>query len=1348
MSTEHHDQIEEAVAIIGLAARMPGARNAEEYWNNLTNGVESITFFSDEELAAMGVPAATLKDPNYVKGRGILPIPAEDFDAAFFGYNPREAEIIDPQQRWFLETAWEALENAGYSPDTYKGRIGTFAGAGGSQYLYNLQNNPDVGKFANRLSLATSNEKDYVATRVSYKMNLRGPSLTVQTACSTSLVATTLACTSLLNYQSDMAIAGGVSIRVPQGGGYMYQEGGIMSPDGHCRTFDAKAQGTTFSAGVGAVVLKRLSDAVADGDHIYAVIRGAAINNDGNAKAGYTAPGVDGQAEVAAEALALAGIEPETVQYIETHGTATNIGDPIEIAALTRAYAAGTTKKGFCAVGSVKSNIGHTDAAAGVAGLIKTVLALKNQKLVPSLFFETPNPHIDFENSPFYVNTELRDWKRNGTPRRAAVSSFGIGGTNAHVVLEEAPESEASGPSRDRQLILLSARTETALDTLTANLADWLKKNEQANFADVAFTLKAGRRAQTHRRLLVCRDAADAIAALEARDPKRIASARADAQHRSPAFLFPGQGAQYGGMAKGLYDSEPLFREIVDRCAEVLQPHLGLDIRTVLFDEQNGDEQLKQTWLTQPALFVTEYALARLWMQWGVVPEAMIGHSIGEYTAACLSGVLSLDDALALVAARGGLIQKLPAGSMMAVPVDESQLLPLLPDDVSLAAVNAPGLCVVSGTDEAITRFEATLAAQKLSGRRLHTSHAFHSMMMEPILDAFRAVLRKVRFHAPAIPYVSNVTGTWITEAEATDPEYYVRHLRGTVRFAAGMAELLREPSRVFLEVGPGRTLTTFVRQQPEGKNVPMAASLRHPQEATGDLDFILGSLGRLWLDGTSVDWDGFYKNENRHRIPVPTYPFERQRYWIAPNRSAAPQPAESNDKIANVTEWFSMPSWKRTAAPAPATADGRRWLVFSDDVVGDEAAAALRNRGEDVVVVNRGPVFAKMDSTAYVMRYDHRDDYTTIFEALAADAKLPTNIIHCGNVTTAPRSLDESTEAGFYGLIYLAQALAAKNLSDEVRIDVVANELFEVIDGERIDPLKATMLGPCKVIPQELPNVTVRTIDVRLDEMWRGLQPADVGRLQPADKGGLKPAPHAAARQIVTEALSAATDRAVAWRGKYRWSQAYENVRLESAGATPRLRDEGVYFITGGFGGIGLVLAEHLAQTCKARLALTARGALPAREEWQQWLDTHAEEDAISARIRSVQKLESLGATVLPLAADASNRAQMEAAVGEAVRVFGRIDGVVHAAGVAGGGIIPLKTREAAARVLDPKTKGTLILDELLQGQQLDFFILCSSLTAVVGAVGQVDYCAANAFMDAFAHRRSQEHPETLTVS
>jgi acyl transferase domain-containing protein/acyl carrier protein len=1357
---ENYESIEE-IAIIGMTGRFPGAKNLEDFWQNLRDGVESTSTFTDEDLVSSGLDSVILSDPNYVKVGAVLEN-IDLFDAAFFGFNPREAETTDPQHRLFLESAWEALENAGYDSKRCEGRIGVYAGASINNYLTFDLNRDSIGSVKSFQTLI-GNDKDFLTTRVSYKLNLTGPSVTVQTACSTSLVATTLACQSLLNYQCDMALAGGVSIRVPHKTGYLYQEGGILSPDGHCRAFDAKAQGTIVGNGVGVVVLKRLTEAIADGDCIYAVIKSSAINNDGSGKVGYTAPSVNGQIDAIAEAQALAGIEAETISYIEAHGSGTALGDPIEIAALSKVFRPSTNKKGFCAIGSVKTNIGHLDAAAGVTSLIKTVLALKHKQIPPSLNFNEPNPEIDFTNSPFYVNTTLSEWKANGIPRRAGVSSFGIGGTNAHVILQEAPAVEASGRSRPWQVLMLSAKSSSALETATANLTDYLKQHPDLNIADVAYTLQVGRRVFDHRRTVVCRDREDALAALQ--DPKRVLTSIEETSDRPVAFMFTGLGTHYINMAGELTQVEPIFQETVDYCCQFLKPLLGLDLIDVIYpnknqenfsvqnpasskpqsglnlrqmlgrDKEQSDEatqKLNKTYLTQPAIFIIEYALAQLWISWGIRPVAMIGYSIGEYVAATLAGVLSLEDALTLVAKRAQMIQELPGGAMLAVPLAEEEVRPLLNKNLSLSAINGPSLCAIAGTIDAVDELERQLTERGLACRRLVTSHAFHSYMMEPMAASFTELVKTINLQTPKIPYISNVTGTWITAEQATNPHYWTQHLCQPVRFAEGINQLWKKQNPILLEVGPGQTLSSLALQclqSDSASDKVVLSSLRHSYDQQSDVAFLLNSLGQLWLSGVQINWSGFYANERRHRVPLPTYPFERQRYWIEPRKQTNDVNSGALKPKLDITEWFHTPSWKRVALsasfkPGQLSDIQQCWLVLIDECgVGSTIADQLERENQDVIVVKVGEQFCRLNEREYAINPRKREDYDTLIRELCALKKIPQTIIHLWNVTPNEdkqlglEDLEQIQALSFYSLLFLAQALGENNITDTLQIDVVSNDMQEVFDASELRPEKATLLGPCKVIAQEYSNITCRSIDITLPQLdtrqWQQL-----------------------IDQLLTELAAKTSDKVIAYRGNHRWVQCFEPLPVE--GKTLRkakLWQGGVYVITGGLGGLGLAIAQHLAKTVQAKLVLIGRSGLLPKAEWEQWLSNHEEDNPVSTKIKKVQAMEEFGAEVLVVKADITHLEQMQAMVDRVRDRFGKIHGVIHTAGVAGGSIIQLKTTELAASVLNPKVKGTLVLEAVLKDEQPDFWLLFSSMNAITGGLGQADYCAASAFLDAFAH-------------
>jgi len=1310
------------IAIVGMAGRFPGARNTAEFWRNLRDGVESIRDLTDAELLAAGATAEDLANPDYVRRAAILEgVPL--FDAPFFGFSPRDASIMDPQHRHFLECAWEALEDAAHPPQQFPGAIGVFAGSGMNSYLiHNLLANRRLLASAGLFQLKqTGNDKDVLATRVSYQLDLRGPSINVQTACSTSLVAVHLACQSLLNFECDMALAGGVTIEIPHGHGYVYREGEILSRDGHCRSFDASSSGTVFSSGLGIVVLRRLEDALRDHDHIHAVILGSAINNDGARKVGYLAPSVEGQAEVIREALDYADVSPTSISYVETHGTGTRVGDPIEVRALTQAFG-NTGERGATAIGSLKSNVGHLDAAAGVSGLIKTTLALEHAQIPASLHFEKLNPHIEMENSPFYVNDRLADWPSTATPRRAAVTSLGIGGTNAHVVLEQAPAISLRRQQKPYQIVTVAAKTETAADQTFANLAAHLREHPEVSLADAAFTCQLGRTALPHRRAFVVEDTRESIAALADLDRKQLIAGSAG--RTAPVFLFSGQGSQYVNMGRELYENETVFRETLDRCAQHLREPLGIDLIATLYpsdaEKETCAELLNQTWLTQPALFAVEYALAKWWMSLGVEPAAMAGHSIGEYAAACIAGVFSLEDALAIVAARGRLIFDLPAGAMLAVPLAPSEID--IGGAISLAAVNNPAMCVLSGPTAAIAAYEEALAKQSVASRRLLTSHAFHSAMMEPILGPFEERLRTVRMNAPRIAYLSNVTGTWIKVEEATDPAYWARHIRSTVRFGDNLAELFSAPERVLIEVGPGNVLTTLARQQ-GGASGRAFSSLPHPRENVSALRCALETLGKLWTIGVNVDWSKRHAPDSVARISLPTYPFERQKFWIEPDKTAQPAP-EPASRPASVDESVSLyrRAWKSTPLPAAFATEGGPWILFGDTLgVADEIARQLTAANQEFVVVEPGESFKQVRRGCFALRPSARADYDALVAALLASGATPRRIVHLWSLVAeaADAPLGETLDRSFFSPLYLAQALAAQDL-EGIQLALVSNQMQQVAAEPLRNPARAVLLGPARVVHKELPGFNAKAIDLDYDR----------GETSKC------------AAQVVAEMSAGFENSTIAWRGGERFVETLEPMQLSTEGerthhGRPRLERNGVYLITGGLGALGLTVAEDLARAYQARLVLLGRSALLPEAQWESALRDSAISETEKELIRKLMAIRSIAGGLLVLEGDVTNLDDMKAAVAQTRRKFGTISGVFHAAGVLDDGPLMLKTQASATQVLDPKVRGTLVLEAALRDESLACFVLFSSISSILPPAGQLDYAAANAFLDAFALSR-----------
>ncbi|GHO97479.1 hypothetical protein KSF_075270 [Reticulibacter mediterranei] len=1337
------------IAIVGMACRFPGAPNVTAFWENLRNGVESITFFSRDQLEKAGVPSSIVHQPDYVGAEGLLEN-ADCFDASFFGYTPREAEVMDPQQRLFLECAWEALEMAGYDPERYKGSIGVYAGTNINTYLlFNLLTNKKIIQSIGDYQARIASDKDFLSSRVSYKLNLRGPSLTIQTACSTSLVAVHMACQSLLRYECDMALAGGVSLSVPQKRGYLYQEGMIFSPDGHCRAFDANAQGTVPGNGAGIVVLKRLADALNDKDSIYAVIKGSAVNNDGSAKVGYTAPGVQGQEDVITEALTFADIDPRTISYVEAHGTATLLGDVVEITALTQAFQAVSSSRenAYCALGSVKTNIGHLDAAAGIAGLIKTVLALQHKQIPPTLHYNTPNPTFDIVNSPFYVNTKLVDWSANGSLRRAGVSSFGIGGTNAHVILEEAPSTIQQEETPQWSILPFSAKTASALAATQSQLKDYLSQHLDIPLSDIAYTLQTGRRSFEQRGFVVGKNHEHTILALEQMESERDWQYASSLYERPVAFLFPGQSVLTANMTEELYTTWKVFSEHVDRCSEILQPYLGIDLRNLLYaSQEKSHEQLQRASILQPALFSVEYALAQLWMHWGVRPAAMVGHSLGEYVAACLSGVLSLEDALAIVAERGRLVEMLPQGKMLAVLLSEEHILQYTSEHISLAAVNSPEMCVVSGPCLAIEDLHDRLRVAGIPCQELASSHAFHSAMLDPILETFAQEIRKRYQGRPQIPYVSGLSGTWITEHGTLDPEYWVGHLRQPVRFYEGMCQLLlKDPEFILLEVGLGRTLSQLVRRykevQPSHKIVPSLTSLKNNRSGNAAL---LEAVGQLWQAGRPISWTNFYEEGQYQRVPLPTYPFEKLRHWIEPSLQSDVStmlPQIAGRKLSDVTRWFYFSAWNQSIIPVidksdTASNSKQCWLLFLDNVeIGSQLTDYLQHTGHTIVTVSAGKEYSRLDEHAYYIAPDALADYQLLLQELELLHMVPDVVVHCWSLSpasdrvTSCDTFPTAQQHAFYGLLFLVQAITQK-ITNPLKMIIVSNGICKVTGDEILLPEKATILGPCKVVPQEYSNIRCHYIDIELPEQ----NPRKRTRV---------------VQQLIGElSRSSADETIVAYRGEHRWVQNFIQMKQEDVLQRGNLwiRSGGVYIITGGTGRIGLKLATHVATLAhmNIKLVLIGRSPFPPENEWKDLLIEHEEEDMQTRKLRVLLALKQAGAEVSVYTTNVADAAQMKATISSILERYGEIHGVIHAAGPNKGDAFRLIAETDQVQfeaLLATKVEALSVLESVLHGLHLDFCVILSSLASVLGGLGLASYTAVSNFVDVFVQRHNMYH-------
>ncbi len=1342
------------IAIVGMALRVPGARNVREFWDNLRNGVESIRTLTTDELIAAGEKPSQFQRPNYVPRTAELP-DMEMFDADFFGFSPIDAAVMDPQHRQFLECAWEAMEDATCPPQKVEGPVGVFAGCGmGSYFYFNVCSHRDlldrVGMFLLR---HTGNDKDFLATRASFAFDLKGPSINVQTACSTSLVAIHYACHSLLAGECDMALAGGSTIELPHRRGYLYQDGEILAPDGHCRAFDHRAAGTVFGSGAGVVVLKRLSDAIADGDPIRGVIKATAVNNDGASKAGYLAPSVSGQAAAVVEALGLAGVSADGVQYVECHGTGTYLGDPIEIEALTQAYRVSSTRKGFCRVGSVKTNIGHLDTAAGVVGLIKTVLALEHGEIPPSLNYEKPNPAIDFANSPFVVNAQLSPWPASDGPRRAAVNSLGVGGTNAHAILEAAPKAaKASALAEDGpELIVLSAKSRKVLDAASRRLGDFLLSSPDTPLADVAFTLLNGRQHFEHRRVVAVANRADAIVVLSAADGKRMQTHSVIDGAPSAVFLFPGGGAQHPGMARDLYRGEAAFRAAIDEGLSYLPADVAAETRRITIGAEPGDPDSAKALLLPslqlPAILIVEVALARFWMARGIKPAALIGHSMGENAAACVAGVLSFERAVKLVRLRGELFDEIRGGGMLSIPLPYDELSRRVPANLDIASVNAPALCVVSGTDADLEDFRLKLLAEGVETSRVPIDIAAHSRLLEPILARFGAFLAESKLAPPKIPIVSNLSGNWLTAAEATDPNYWVRHLRSTVRFAQGLSLLAQDTRRIYIEVGPGRTLSSLVKAQSVIEANQVINTLPHADDVVDDRLHTMTAIARAWATGLVFPIEGMRPVRAGRRISVPTYSFQHQRYFLERINSTVASIDEGLSKENDLERWGWTPAWQHSVAGMQLGADAkpRSWLVVMDDAgVGRALVDRLRRLGHSVVTMALGDTYRKLDADTYVLCAEQgREGYERLVQDLAQDRGMPGNIVHLGLLTSdesfRPGSsfFDRNQERGFFSLFFLAQVMSEVGAPSPLQITVVTNGMLRVGEEPLPYPEKATVLGPALVLPKEIPGASVRVLDVPSLPQQPPLTVKVVQDLLGWKKGVDHGA--AVAQLIWRDLFAPPANEVAAFRDGQRWLATYERVNLEAGtGTEAGFRENGVYLVTGGLGDLGLEFARRLGEQFKARLFLLGRSELPSRDAWDGYIAAYGENDRIGRAILAVRAIEAAGGEVHCLVADVANPEAIRAAVAKAVEKYGTVNGVIHAAGTVRDSLIAMKTPAEIQEVLSPKVVGTLVLEEALAGIDLDILVLFSSTSTDTSPAGQVDYVAANAYLNAFAQSRA----------
>ncbi len=1352
---DDHDNLpekyESAIAVVGMACHLPGALNIDEYWSNLREGIESVRRLSDEELLAAGESAANIANPDYVKAQPVLEN-FDRFDAKFWGFGPQDAAVTDPAHRIFLEVAYQALEHSGHTGYDSEERVGVFATSGENLYrMNNLQSNPqlvaDMGEFLVR---HTGNCMNFLATRFSYELDLRGPSINVQTACSSTLVGLHMAVQSLLSGECDSAVVGGSVVVVPQKRGYMYREGEILSPDGHCRPFDAKSAGTVFGSGAGAIVVKRLEDAISDGDTVHAIVRGTAINNDGSQKIGYLAPSVDGQAGAISEALTISDVDAGDISYIETHGTGTQIGDPIEFEALNQVFRGATEKRDYCRIGSVKSNIGHLGEAAGAAALIKVILSLKNRQLPPTINYESPNPQLDLEDTPFIINDKLTPWN-DAKENIAGVTALGAGGTNASVILETAPKLVETDQSiHQNQLIVLSAKTESALSSASRNLASALS-DEKLDFADVSHTLQVGRRGYKFRRALACKDASDAINLLNGQEAdigKRVVDGESGDQPASLVFMFPGGGAQYSGMGRTLYETESVYREAFDACMDCLDAEFATKVKRLVFappeQMEAATKTLQEPSLTLTSLFATEYALAKQLMAWGAMPTALIGHSMGENTAACIAGVMTLKDAMNLVLIRGQLFERSPEGGMLSISLPIEEARAYMPADMDVAAINSPDLCVASGSVANIDQLQASLEGAEVACHRVRINVAAHSRILETILADFESYLKSIELSKPEIPFTSNLTGGWITDEEATNPSYWVDHLRNTVRFADNIETVLKDGDSVFVEIGPGKTLTNLALSNAAG-HTAMFNSMRHASEEGCDAEIALKTLGRAWANGAPIDWDIYRGDERRQRIPLPTYPFERKKYYIEPGKAAANTSLSSGEltKQRDIADWFAQLRWKQSRQPTAASSGPKHWIIFADAMGMADALVEELRRVDDAslfTIVKEGEQYSRLTENAYELNAAVAEGFDYLLTDVFEKESPSKHVVYCWSYPPSDKTksalerFESQMSSCFWGLFHLGKMLS--EVDESIALSVVSSCLAN-IGSEICDSSKAVLTGPVAVLPHELPHVRTQSIDVDVSEN------TGLSKTKLATKLG---------RELNRDNSSADSERFVAYRGSERWVQSVEPEYLvcpDDGSNGHWLRKGSNILISGGLGGIGLSISEQLAINGAKNIILLSRNGLPPKDEWEDWLSRHGAEDASSVRIEHVRKIEALGASVHLPKASVTDLSAMKALIAAFTSAHGTINGVIHGAGKMDDQLVPLKTIESAESVLDAKVRGAYVLDAVFKGSDLDFFVLFSSIASYLGLPGQIDYTAANATLDAFAKERSAREPgQTVSVN
>ncbi|MGX5687251.1 beta-ketoacyl synthase N-terminal-like domain-containing protein [Chryseobacterium cucumeris] len=1316
--------IKKDIAIIGISCKFSKADNPKEFWENIKNGVEFNQFYTDQELKELGIDSMVIKDPSFVKSKTYVS-GFDSFDFQFFGYTRDEANIMDPQIRILHEQVWLALEDAGYNPFSYKDKIGLYLSASDNfNWIAHSLSQPNKNVDPFYQSFITN--KNNLSTIISYNLNLKGPSYSIDTACSSSLSALHVAARNLLLKECSIAVTGGINVKTSKNIGYFYKDGMINSKDGYCRTFDKDSTGTFASEGAAVVVLKRLEDAIKDRDNIYAVIKSSASNNDGKRKVGYTAPSVAGQSDCIKMAHKIANVPSSTISYIEAHGTGTALGDPIEIEALNKAF--NYDKTFTCAIGSLKSNVGHLNYASGIAGLVKTTLALQNKMIPPSLHFKSANPNINFEGGPFYVNTELKKWDNNNShPLRAGVSSFGIGGTNTHVILEQFENSSSEIKSKPYQIISYSAKNPKSLNDYSQKLKEFVS-NEDVNLADLAYTLQSGRESFLFKKFFICENKEELIQGMDSlKSDTNIPTFKAN---RKTVFLFPGQGSQYYKMGIDLYHNEFDFKEVMDAGFGALLEITGTDYSEII-GYRNSEKQINglinNTRYTQPILFLFEYALAQVLIKWGVQPDIMIGHSLGEYVAACIAGVFSFKDALSLVVKRSDLMSRVKEGKMLAIGLPISDILEFLPEELSVAAVNSDDSCVVSGDTESVEDFITKLEVKDIGFSTLKTSHAFHSQMMDEMLDAYINELERIEFSKPMYAFVSNLTGKLISDHEATSKEYWAKHLRKTVNFKDGADFILQNAHNIFIEVGPGKILSSFIKQSKVySDNNSIVHLVRHFNEEINDSKKFTYGIAELWRQGKSINWDQYYATEARYKISAPTYCFDKNKldFTVDPFQHLGKM-GILNDE--NLNHWYYLPKWKRSSFNKNEEHNvNQNYLVFSDQGnLMNSIEEQLQKDEVSLIKVLQGADFNKNDDFTFTVNPSFEDNFKLLFQEIKQQKIQINQIIFNWNFKDYSQ---ESLLDIFSKINNLSKCLITHFPGQIKKITVLSDLGQNVLGDEKSNIAMLTSLKQFNILAQENPSLFSCSIDIMQEEN----HPTILSRISDELKYNY-------------------SEQSVAYRNKNRWVEFYENIEIDNYINKNRLQKNKNYLITGGLGKVGQILTDYLIDNYQSKIIVIGRKEIPSEDLWDTILEIGAENENMVKNIEYLQNARRNNKPIYYYSSDVSEYDSFQKTINRIEREHGSISGIIHAAGnndIKTFKAIDDLNRDIALKQFNPKINGTLNIYRISRERSLDFVWITSSLSTILGGLTYGAYAIANTFIDAFCNNKKEELKNWLCVN